>query len=349
MIENRLAVDLDHVLDRTRDFWNEVRGKRLFITGGTGFVGCWMLESFAWANERLALGAKAVVLSRHPGSFVRKMPHLAANPAISLLRGDVKSFRHPPGEFRYIIHAAMETNSALNYPLPLDYFDTAVSGIRRVADFARLNSSSSLLFISSGAIYGRQPFDMPTIDEEYPGAPQLTETKYSYGHSERAAEFLCQAYSEQFGIDVKIARCFTFSGPFLPLRSGFAIGNFVGDALEGKSIHINGDGTPYRSYLYAADLAIWLWSILFRGAKCRPYNVGSENALSILELGQTVQEVAGLGGEIKVDHQPTSGRPVERYVPSTQRAWRELGLQEWIPLQEGIKRMIIWNREMSGD
>jgi nucleoside-diphosphate-sugar epimerase len=56
---NSLAEDMDHVLAHTRDLWEELRGQRIFITGGTGFFGCWLLESFAWANDKMNLHAEA--------------------------------------------------------------------------------------------------------------------------------------------------------------------------------------------------------------------------------------------------------------------------------------------------
>ena len=79
MMTNRLADDLDNILARTEPLWSDLRGERILITGATGFFGCWLLESFAWANRRLNLGAHAVALSRHPGSLAQKAPHLAAD------------------------------------------------------------------------------------------------------------------------------------------------------------------------------------------------------------------------------------------------------------------------------
>ena len=72
MTANPLADDLDHVLARTGGLWEDLRGARLFVTGGTGFFGCWLLETLLWANDALGLGASVVVLTRNGRAFSRK-------------------------------------------------------------------------------------------------------------------------------------------------------------------------------------------------------------------------------------------------------------------------------------
>jgi dTDP-glucose 4,6-dehydratase len=96
---NPLATDLDHVPAHTTGLWEELQGQRIFLTGGTGFFGRWLLECFAWANDRLNLGAEALVLTRNPEAFRRKALHLAEHPAIKFHNGDVRSFEFPKGRF----------------------------------------------------------------------------------------------------------------------------------------------------------------------------------------------------------------------------------------------------------
>jgi dTDP-glucose 4,6-dehydratase len=349
MSDNPLATDLDHILDHTRELWEELRRRRIFITGGTGFFGCWLLESFAWANDRLGLNASALVLTRNLAAFQKKVPHLAVHPDIHFHPGDIRSFEFPTGSFSHIIHAATESSAKLNAEERLTIFASIVDGTRRTLEFARQCGAQKFLLTSSGAVYGRQPPDLTHIPEEYLGAPDPTDPLSAYGEGKRAAETLCALYSNQYGFEAKIARCFAFVGPYLPLDAHFAIGNFIRDGLKGGPIIVKGDGAPYRSYLYSADMAIWLWTILFRGESGRVYNISSENAISITDLAQLVRNIVSPGCEINIAHQRVPGRLAERYVPSTQRARKELDLQEWIGLEDGIKRMVTWDLEGSRD
>jgi dTDP-glucose 4,6-dehydratase len=349
--------DLDHVIVRTGELWNQLHLENIFVTGGTGFFGRWLLESFAEANANLALESKMVVLTRDPDAAASNAPELAANPAIHFVRGDVRRFDRESilkqlpaghsGDFRFVIHAATESGSTLAQDDPLATFDTIVAGTRAALDFAVASGARRFLFTSSGAVYGPQPSAITHIPETCSGAPDSTRPASAYGEGKRAAELLCACYHARHpALEPVIARCFAFVGPGLPIDAHFAVGNFIRDALRGGPILIGGDGTPYRSYLHAADLAVWLWTLLFTGQPVYPYNVGSEEDVTILELAQTVARCFPETVEIKVAQEPKPGVPPSRYVPAASRA-AGLGLVTRIPLTEAIARTIAWHSAAS--
>ncbi|MDP6592508.1 MAG: NAD(P)-dependent oxidoreductase [Candidatus Poseidoniia archaeon] len=340
MPKNPLSSDLDHVLNHTQQLWKELRGARVFITGGTGFVGSWLLESLSWANLKYDLNLKLVVLTRDLDSFKNKAPHLVADTAIRYHFGDVRDFTYPEGEFSHIIHAAAEVSSNLNTTDPLLILNTIVEGTQRVLDFAVSCNARAILFTSSGAVYGRQPVEISHIPETYNGGPDPLDKSSAYGLGKKAAEHMCMLYSDKYGMDVSIARGFTFVGPYLPLDIHYAIGNFLRDGSNGKSIVVKGDGTSLRSYLYAADLAIWLWSIFLRGKSCRPYNVGSDQAISIKDLAQLVSEKFNYDFKIQGKRKEVTAKNPEQYIPSVDRAKKELDLDICINLDNAIDRTI---------
>jgi nucleoside-diphosphate-sugar epimerase len=340
---NPLATDLDHILTHTEGLWDELRGQRLFVTGGTGFFGTWLLETFVWANDRFGLGASATVLTRDPGAFRAKAPHLGYRQAIRFHVGDIRAFTFPPPGYSHVIHAATPASAALNDDDPLLMADTIIEGTRRVLDCAVACGARKFLLTSSGAVYGPQPPDLANVSEQYTGGPDPTDPRSAYGEGKRLSELLCAIYHRQHRVEAKIARCFAFVGPYLPLNLHFAIGNFIRDGMQGRIVEVRGDGTPVRSYLYVADLMVWLWTILFRGEPCHPYNVGSEESLSIADLAREVAITLGPGREVRIHGTPNAGLP-QRYVPSTARARTELALQQWVPLSAAIRRTAEWAR-----
>jgi len=343
VLVNPLQKDLDFIFESTKDLFDELNGANIFVTGGTGFFGCWLLESFLWIRNKLGLNCKMHVLTRNPDAFKSKAPHLAADKGVSFYAGDVMDFPFLPGKFDYIIHAATEASAKLTQEKPQLMHDTIVAGTKHVLEFAKHCGTRKLLFTSSGAVYGRQPPEISHIDEEYAGEYTDIEGKSPYGLGKKIAEEICIKATQENNFEVKIARCFAFVGPYLPLDIHFAIGNFILAGLRHEPIIINGDGTPYRSYLYAADLMVWLWHILLRGENCRPYNVGSEDAINIVDLAGTVAKHFIPAPQINVLKKAVAKKQAERYVPSTKRACEELGLRQMVSLDEAIERTKEWN------
>ena len=207
----------------------------------------------------------------------------------------------PSGDYRYIIHAAPETPGDANVLLT-----------RRVLEFAQSRHADKLLYTSSGAVYRHQT---------------------EYAQLKRTSESV-------LGKSAVIARLFAFVGPYLKLDANFAIGNFLHDVLNGDPIRIQGDGTPVRTYLYAGDLAAWLWTLLIEGQGV--YDVGGNEPISIADLAHRVAKLTVPETEVKI----LGVSEPDRYIPDTARAKLEHNLQTWTPLDEAIRRTYDWNRSL---
>lgn len=339
MVSNHpLAQELDHIVEQTSSVWEQLRGARIFITGGTGFYGTWLLESLVQAELRIGLGAEVVVLSRNPERFLADHRFLQNRPFFSFIQGDIRSFSFPEGMFSHVIHAATEASEKLNKETPLLMIDTIVDGTRRALDFAVQAGVQHFLHTSSGAVYGDLPASLGPVPEDYMGGPDISQPKWAYGEGKRLAELLCCIYGERHGISVKNARCFATIGPRLPLDTHFAIGNFIADAMAGRDLIIKGDGTPIRSYIDVADLTVWLWHILAFGKAGNAYNVGSEEGHSIAEIAKIVRDTLNPNLEIKILGQRIPQQLASIYVPSTQKAFVELGISLSMPLDRSIHR-----------
>ncbi len=332
-----LERDLDDVLEGTEGIWDNLRGARIFITGGTGFIGSWLLEALRHADLRLGLGLRAVVLTRRPAAFARKAPHLAGYSGFTFVVGDVIDFPFPDGAFSHLIHAATEASADLNQNNPRRMFDTVVAGTRQALDFAVEKEVVRTLYLSSGAVYGQQPWEMVRVSENWLGAPDPTDPRNAYAEGKRAAEMLCAIYAKQSGTQISIARIFALLGPHFPLEIHFAAGNFIRDALAGRPVVIHGNGTPCRSYLYASDLTVWLLHMLVRAEAGKAYNVGSDESVSIRDLAERIARLLG-DGRVEIRGAPDIGWNPGRYVPDTSLACRELGLYKSVPLDEAIRR-----------
>lgn len=328
--------DLEEAVERAGS-WDSIRGGRLLITGGTGFIGRWLLETFARANSLFGLGASAVVVTRDAERFRRAAPHLASRADIVLHTGDIRSCEFPQGPFSHVIHGAGGSYRRDGGD-PLEILDTTMAGTRRMLEFCASADCQDVLLVSSGAVYGPQPEQVRRLPEDWPGAPSTFQAFSAYGEGKRVAELLCEIYRRR-GVETRIARCFTFLGPLLPLDEGFAAGNFIADALAGRPILVKGDGRTARSYLYAGDLAAWLWTILFRGVPGQAYNVGSDQEITIRELAERIACASAPPAPVQIAGSAKPG-PAGRYVPSIEKARTLLGLQVAVSLDEGIRRTL---------
>jgi dTDP-glucose 4,6-dehydratase len=337
------AADLRHVLDHTRDLWEDYRGARLFLTGVTGFVGSWLLETLVYAETTLSLGLRTTVLVRDRAAFESRLPHLAHSPLVRVQVGDVRVADPPTQAFSHIVHCASASPPQLNDERPGEVEDIIARGSERMVEEAESGNGVRLLQMGSGSVYGPQPPSVERIGEAYAGEADASAPAQRFGAAKRRAERRGEA-SVARGVGFVSVRAFALVGPRLPLNGQFAIGNFLGDALAGRPIALTGDGSPVRSWMHAADLAAWCWTLLARGEPGHAYNAGSEEALSLWDAAQHIAALHEPPLPVSRVAPPEPSRAPSRYVPSIARARDELGLDAWIPFDDAIRRTWDWLR-----
>ena len=310
---------------------SNLNSKKILITGGSGFFGKSIL-SFLKKESNLS---KVIILSRNPDSIKKYFNLNDFNFEIELIPHDIKSEITIKESVDFIIHAATESSTSLSKDNPLLMRDTIVDGTKNVIEFAVKSNAERLLFVSSGAVYGKNSNISSGFKENDFNKLDFLDPLNSYSLSKQHAEHLCALYARKYNISFVIARCFAFVGPYLPLNAHFAIGNFIKEAINGNDIIIKGDGKTIRSYLYADDLAEWLITILLQGNKGEAYNVGSRNKISIYNLAKTVSEA--LEGQSKIQITGEESDIIDSYFPNTEKIMKDLNVIEKHSLVDSIK------------
>jgi len=334
--------DIKFIFNSVGNNWYKLKNQKLLLTGGTGFIGKWMLSSFLNANRKLKLFAKVFVVTRNPELILSKYPLLKDYEEITWVKKDIRELEPKDcRECSYSIHAATDV-AAIDSPINI--FDTCVIGTKKVLDAMQsYHGRKRLLILSSGAVYGKIPPNIHYVSEDFCGAPDLMDLSQAYGEGKRASEFQSMAYaSEKKELEIVISRCFALVGPHLPLNKHFAIGNFIQSVIENKNIFINGDGTPLRSYLYTSDLSNWLWKLLFDAPAGQCYNVGSSQAISILDLALKVNDLMKGNSSVKILSNLKTERLRQSYLPSIEKISRELNLKQSITLDRAIIKTASW-------
>ncbi len=336
-VRSLARADLTHVLDHTRDVWNDLRNARVFITGGSGFVGSWLLETLLHANTELALGIRVTALVRDREQFAQRLPQLATSSAVRIHVGDVRVVDPPARAFTHFVHCASALPPAVNTERPDEVVDIIERGTTRVVEEAESGKGGRFLQVSSGSVYGVQSPDVPRIDETARAVPDVDDPAQRFGAAKRRAELRGEA-SVAHGVGFVSARVFALVGPRLPLDGQFAIGNFLGDALAARPVRVTGDGTPVRSWMHAADMAGWCWTLLVRGKAGAAYNVGSEEEHTLWDAAQRVAALPEPPVRAERAREPDPAvRPSPVYVPSIRRALREeLGARCVGPLRRRV-------------
>lgn len=275
---------------------------RYFITGGTGFIGRALVRNLLRRPDT----EEIILLTR--GNIQDRPQLFDGLDRIKYWKGDITEVPFPVNsKFTHLIHGACDANDLMQPDKHLYYY-TIVEGTRRIMEWAKHVGIGEILFLSSGVAAFRD-----TV----------------YGRGKRQSEFL----GEHYRLPMKIARIFSIVGEEMPLNGQYAIGKFIGQAMDFNQVRVYG-GKAVRSYLHVDDCADWLEAVMDRGEPHVPYEIGGEDAIHVRELADLVGRLLGVP-VVEIDGPDKSSI----YVPRALETQIALNVKQTISLEESIRRV----------
>jgi UDP-glucuronate decarboxylase len=300
--------------------------------------------SWASARQKYKGKGKLLLTSRSPDAVWEKALKIDSKCPVQRIAADIKNFTIPDEfYYGYIIHAATPASASLNSDDPYKMYNIIIEGQERILAEA-LKASSRLLFLSSGAVYGKQPLDLEKLSEEFSFDKNDGGKISAYHDGKRAAEMQSDIAVLRWDTDVVTARLFAFIAPFLPFGTHFAAGNFMQDALQSSQVIIKSGGGSVRSYQYATDMCSNLWALAVRGSTGEKYNVGSDVAVSIKDLAQAVVRNVNPVAKVVITGKDTIEN-TSRYLPSIEKISSQLKIKNHVGLDDALKRTALWWRQ----
>jgi len=343
--------DLERVLQEDLP-WHRFDGATVLVTGASGFLATYIVETLLARNELRNPSAAAarsrtrvLALVRSEGKARARYGHVLGRGDLEIRVGDASVPFVEPGPIDFIVHAAsLATPNAYGVDPVGTLLPNAV-GTCHVLELAREKGSQGVLFFSSGEVYGvMDPTDIPTSEDQM-GRLDPAALRACYAEGKRVGETLCVAYAHQYGVPTRIVRPFHTYGPGMALNDGRVFSDFVGDIVAGHDIVMKSNGRAVRPFCYISDATRGFFTALLLGTDGQPYNVANPAAeVSVRELAETL--VAGFPERalkvVRTDRDP--GDPyLESPAPRSGLDVSRLKRLGWVPstsIVDGFQRTV---------
>ena len=331
--------DLGFICNYLEDDLKKLKGFHIFITGATGIIGKWILAALLFADDLFNLNISISILTRNKNLFGDKYPLLCFDKRLTILEGDVRYFQ-TDSQIDLFIHGAADV---VNINVESETYISNILGTNNALIQASKSNAKRFLYLSSGAVYGKSELQDQGIHEGYRGEIDFLNLNSAYSLGKCGGEFLTNCYANEHELSVSSARCFAMAGPHLPLDKHFAFGNFMLSALNNSKIEITGNGMVYRSYLYLADVCIWLLKIAINGENRLSYNVGSDQSISIKSLAEKIKYELDSDSEIHIANLNSDNSHSNYYFPNTNFTMESLNLDVNYSLSDTINLTAEWH------
>lgn len=342
-INRIVAEDIEEIVATTAVDWNVFAGKHVLITGASGFLPAYLVETLLHLNRTRDLDVHITALVRNRENYVMRFARHLDNRNLSVLVQDVSKPISLSLPHHFIIHAASQASPKFYGIDPVGTLSANVLGTMQLLELARKHPVISFMYFSSGEVYGETQ-RVPTKESDY-GYIDPTSIRSCYAESKRMGENMCVSWHAQYQVPTKIVRPFHTYGPGMKLDDGRVYADFVRDVIENRPIVLKSAGTASRAFCYLADATAGFFTVLLRGENGVPYNVGNSQAeISVLDLANLLVDLFPEKrlGVFKEGPQADNGylqSPISRNCPDISRI-NSLG---WVPkicLADGFKRTI---------
>jgi nucleoside-diphosphate-sugar epimerase len=345
-----IAGDLEEILRRASVAMRRLEGKTVVVAGGAGFLPSYLVDSLAYANDRLLDSpCRVISIDNMATGVASRLEHLKGRDDVAFVEQDIVQPVSLDERADYIVHAASIASPTWYRQYPLETIDVNVTGTRNLLDLAREHEVRGFLYLSSSEIYGDPAPERVPTTEDYWGHVSSTGPRACYDESKRLAEALCMTYFRLYGTPVKLVRPFNVYGPRLRLDDGRVIPDLISDALNGRSITLYSDGRATRSFCYIADFVTALVLLLVAEVAGEAYNVGNDQEVTIMEAAEMVDRISGreLGVRLETNEDPDylTDNPSRR-SPNLTKAKAAIDWTPAVDLEEGLRRTYRYYREM---
>lgn len=321
-----------------------LEGKTILITGGSGFLGKYIVATFLYLNDNVLKNkCKIISIDNHITSEGKGSDLI--DKSLKNINYDVGKRIKVDDRIDYIIHAAGIASPIYYRKYPLEAIDVAVNGTRNMLELAKSKQVKSILFFSSSEIYGDPDPKAVPIKETYNGNVSSVGPRACYDESKRLGETLCITYFDLFKLPVKIVRPFNIYGPGMKPDDYRVIPAFISSALANKPIPVHASGNQTRAYCYITDAIAGFLKVLLKGKDSQAYNIGND------KTEVTVNKLAGILNELfnsklnirNIDYPKDypQGEP-RRRCPDLTKSKKDLFYIPKIDLKTGLKRTLTW-------
>lgn len=335
--------DLNRIAQELKEL--ELKNKSFFVTGATGLVGSVLVKALAFANDHYDLKNRIVAQVRNPQKAKKVFDGYEG---ITYCVGDVRDIISYPGNVDYVIHAASETKSKNMIDFPVETLWTALSGAKNLLDFACEKKIEKMVFLSSMEAFGSVDGNQRTSEEKL-GYIDLRKVRSCYPESKRMIENMCVCYSSEYGVSVTIARLAQTFGAGVSSEDTRVFAQFAHSAMTGEDIVLHTAGTSCGNYVYTADAATAIFTLLKKGISGECYTVANEtSSMRIKDMAELVANCVADGKirvvvDIPADKQFGYAPDVNLKLDASKL--RSLGWKPQINLEESYKRLIKYWQE----